>query len=93
MTSDQFVGWLERRLTEHGITKVVPTPETLATKYRLALRTKAFNAELARMQETPQQDAIATPDDLVTRVHAVLQESPELSWDAAIWQMVQTVRS
>jgi hypothetical protein len=34
MTADQFIDWLERKLDEQGIGKVVPDPETLATAYR-----------------------------------------------------------
>jgi hypothetical protein len=89
MTSDQFVAWLERRLTEHGVTKVIPTPDTLAKTYRLAMRTRAINTQLAQLQETMSGQLIDLPDDLVTRVSAALQESPKLSWEAAIWNVVQ----
>jgi hypothetical protein len=89
MSSDQFVAWLEHRLTEHGVTKVMPTPDTLAKMYRLAMRTKAINAQLAQLQETMSGQTIDIPDDLVTRVSATLQEAPELSWETAIWNLVQ----
>jgi Topoisomerase 6 subunit A/Spo11, Toprim domain len=89
MTSDQFVAWLEHRLTEHGVAKVIPETETLVKAYRLAMRTKAFNAELARMQDSIEQEPIAIPDDLRERIQAVLQEQPELSWEAAAWKIVQ----
>jgi DNA topoisomerase VI subunit B len=89
MTSDQFVEWIERRLTEEGVTKVIPTPDTLAHAYRRAVRTKAINEELARIQEQMQEGAIQIPDDLQDQVQAVLQEHPELSWDAAVWKLVQ----
>ena len=32
--SDHLVDWIERKLKEHGISKVVPTDETLADAYR-----------------------------------------------------------
>jgi hypothetical protein len=89
MTSDQFVVWIERRLTEHGVTKLIPTPDTLAKAYRLAMRTNALNAELARLQDTTHREAIAIPHNLEARVQVVLQQSPELSWDAAVWKLVQ----
>jgi hypothetical protein len=89
MTSDQFVAWIERRLTEHGVTKLIPTPDMLAKAYRLAVRTHTLNAELARLQATIPQEAIAIPDDLEARVRVVLQQSPELSWDAAVWTLMQ----
>jgi hypothetical protein len=68
---------------------VIPTPDTLAKTYRLAMRTRAINAQLAQLQETMSGQLIDLPDDLVTRVSAALQESPELSWEAAIWNVVQ----
>ena len=93
MTSDQFVDWLHRRLTEQGVEKVIPTPDILAKTYQLAKRTKAFNAELERLQETLQQEPIAIPDDLPARVSDTLRESPELSWDAAVWKIVEEDRT
>jgi hypothetical protein len=33
MTSDQFVEFVERKLTKHGAAKVVPSAETLAGAY------------------------------------------------------------
>jgi hypothetical protein len=89
MTSDQFVDWIERRLTEHGVQKVIPDPDTLAEAYQLAVRTTAMNAELVRLQGTMTQQPVVVPDDLDVRIRAVLRESPELSWDAVVWKIVQ----
>jgi hypothetical protein len=88
MTSDQFVGWIEQRLTDHGVTKVVPTPDTLAKAYRLAMRTKTINEQLARLQMTTREQAMLIPDDLTARVHEALRENPARSWDAAVWALV-----
>src|SRR5262249_25563807 len=38
MTSPQFVGFIERKFAEHGVGKVVPTGEALATAFRRAVR-------------------------------------------------------
>jgi hypothetical protein len=88
MTSDVFVAWLERRLTEHGVAKVIPTPDTLAKAYQLARQTKAINEELARLHATTRDQAIDVPDDLDARVRETLEEDPALSWDAAVWKIV-----
>jgi DNA topoisomerase VI subunit B len=87
-TSDQFVEWIERRLTEHGVEKVIPSVETLAQAYRRAHRTKAINDELARLQDQMEERTIKIPDDLQDHVKALLDEHPELSWDAAVWKIV-----
>jgi hypothetical protein len=89
MTSDQFVDWIEQRLREHGVEKVIPDQDTLAQAYHRAVRTNAVNAELVRLQATMTQQPIAIPDNLQARVGDVLRESPELSWDAAVWKIVQ----
>ena len=88
MTSDQFVTWIERRLTEEGVTKVIPTAETLANAYRLAVRTKAINVELARIQEDMGTVPVDLPADLLASVQATLMADPTLSWDAAVWSLV-----
>jgi hypothetical protein len=89
MTSDQFVTWVDGRLTGHGVQKVIPDATTLAQAYQRAVRTKAMNAELIRLQATMTQQPIVIPDDLHARVSHLLQDLPELSWDAAVWQIVQ----
>jgi hypothetical protein len=38
MTSDQFVEFIERGLTEHGVRKVVPKPDMLAEVFRAHCR-------------------------------------------------------
>ena len=40
MTSDQLVAFVERKLEEHGIKKVVPDGEELAQAYRLGARSQ-----------------------------------------------------
>jgi hypothetical protein len=89
MTSDQFVTWLENRLIQHGVEKVIPTPDVLARAYQLAVRTKAINERLAHLQNEIGSESITLPDGVGDRVRAILQEAPSLSWDAAVWKMVQ----
>jgi DNA topoisomerase VI subunit B len=93
MTSDVFVEWIERRLTEKHVTKVIPTAGTLAKAYRLAVRTKAINTELARIQETLATEAVnCFLPDLVVEVQAEIAADPTLSWDAAVWKLVNDER-
>jgi hypothetical protein len=44
MTSDRLVEFVEGKLTEHGITKVIPAKETLAKAFRLFARAKLVEA-------------------------------------------------
>jgi len=88
MASDRFVRFVEDKLRENGVTKVVPPPETLAKTFS-AIRlggeaARALEAELARLNAEP----VATPADLEQRVRAILHDLPHLSWDAAIKALV-----
>jgi hypothetical protein len=89
MTSDQFVTCLENRLIQHGVEKVIPTPNILARAYQRAVRTKAINARLAELQADITRQPTVIPHNLPARVSDVLREHPELSWDATLWKIVQ----
>jgi hypothetical protein len=93
MTSDQFVDWLELRLTEHGVQKVVPASDILGKAYQQAVRTIAYNAELNRLEASLQHQPIDIPDALAAHVRDVLLRYPELSWDAAVLRIARTAAS
>jgi DNA topoisomerase VI subunit B len=84
MTSDQIVAFLERKLTEYGVKKIVPDDTHLASAYKLELRNikaeKIVRHQLAKMNG----DKFVAPADLRTRLDALLQQKPFLSWDEAI---------
>jgi DNA topoisomerase VI subunit B/DNA topoisomerase VI subunit A len=84
MTSDQFVAWLERKLVEHGIKKLIPDDDALAAAYRRA----AFLCNLrdaAKQLRGKAAQSIVVPDDLASKVAEALRDEPELPWDEAIW--------
>ena len=84
MASDVFVQFVEDKLNEHGVAKVVPELATLASTYaafrRGARARRALEADLARLNDT----TIETPADLEQRVRDHLAAHPEETWDAAI---------
>ena len=92
MTSDQFVAFVERKLTEHGAAKVVPSAETLAGAYaafrRGAIATAALDAELARLNAVP----VDVPDHLAERVRGYLDEHPKETWDDAVRAVMEDER-
>jgi hypothetical protein len=83
MTAPQFIMWLEGKLNEHGVEKIIPDGDTLAAAYRRAQR-------IARIQtlidETARADDvnIPVPDDLADRVQQILKTHPTLSWGEAL---------
>jgi hypothetical protein len=84
MPSNVFVAFVERKLNECGVAKVIPSPSTLAEAYTAFRRGEAaraaLKAEMARLNAEP----VGVPPDLDARVRAYLEENPERTWDAAL---------
>jgi Topoisomerase 6 subunit A/Spo11, Toprim domain len=82
--SDELVAFIERKLAECGIAKMVPTAERLAKAYRLFAR----NSRIEEIVEAALQDeddtAIDVPSDLSEQVRSYLQEHPEEPWERAV---------
>jgi Protein of unknown function C-terminus (DUF2399) len=84
MTSDQFIAFLERKLTEHGAAKVVPDSDTLASTYRAMTRSQIANARFAAELQRLLDEPVAVPPGLAERVCKYLEEHPAQTWDGAI---------
>jgi hypothetical protein len=85
-TSDEFVTWLESKLEEHGISKVIPDAATLEYAYRRAAGLRRFRAILKDTLQDVKQYAstLQVPDDLGDWVKEELSKEPGQSWDQAI---------
>jgi hypothetical protein len=84
MTSRQFIDLLKRRLTEHGIKKVVPGKRTLADTYRLFSRSEGVKKIVEREIKKFGTGRITVPADLEQRVNKHLAKYPFLRWDEAV---------
>ena len=84
MTSGQLVEWLEKKLKEHGVKKVIPEGETLASGYRRARYFQKLEAVIKESKEKEAEDEV--PKNLQARVKKILSKQPGLSWDEAVWQ-------
>jgi Topoisomerase 6 subunit A/Spo11, Toprim domain len=86
MTSDQFIAWLEAKLTDHGVVKTVPDDDTLTTSYLEAFRYAEVRKRLDEIDTEigERVDAVDIPDDLAAQVRARLDNDPTLAWDDAI---------
>jgi hypothetical protein len=89
MTSPEFVDFLERKLRQHAITKVIPDEEFLAEVYvsmekgrRLAEAVKGFTPEI--------DENVEAPEDLQQRVWEVLEKQPVTRWDEALARIVRS---
>jgi len=92
MTSDQFIAWLEGKLDEHGVQKVIPDSKVLGAAYRRAAFLQKLDLAQAELAKQIKADAVALPTALPKKVERLLRETPELSWDQAIWRLVEMNR-
>jgi DNA topoisomerase VI subunit B len=90
MTSDQFVAWLEGKLEEVGVAKVIPDQDTLEHAYRRAVRRQhvqeAIDEAVARVEAMDDAE-ITVPDDLEDQIREKLDGSAQ-SWDQVLWDLV-----
>ena len=97
MTADQFVAWLERKLTEHGVTKVVPAEDVLARAYRRARYSQDLEAAVEKLMEEQDREegdreAVAAPRSLAKRVTQLVGKRRDLTWDEAVWELAKKGR-
>jgi hypothetical protein len=88
-TSDQFVRWLDEKLTAHGVKKVIPSRETLEQAYRRAAGVRRYQQiiDAAQAEVMAYANSLPAPSDLAGRVAAVLADDPVLSWDQAVQEL------
>jgi hypothetical protein len=89
LPSDQLVAFIERKLTEHGIQKVVPNDDLLRDAYQLYAKSKRVEEIVAEAIGEIDDEDITVPDDLSSRVTALLKEDPKLRWDEAVAAIVE----
>jgi hypothetical protein len=86
MTSRQFINFIERKLRENGIAKIVPDQSLLAETY-VGLEKGRRLADAVSKLDDEIDDAIqsfAAPKDLSSRVSKYLKQNPDERWDAAL---------
>jgi hypothetical protein len=84
--SGDLVAWIERKLAENGIKKVVPDDDTLHQAFRLAAE-RAHVRRLVRRKRKAIRARVKDmniPDDLADRVCKILAERQDASWDAVV---------
>jgi hypothetical protein len=90
-TSDALVAFIERKLDQLKIRKLVPDKATLEEAV-LRARTMTFaNAEIGELlaKAQAQARAMAPVPHLERRVRALLKDDPSLSWDAAVARILK----
>jgi hypothetical protein len=87
LTGLQFIKYVEQKLDEHGVKKVVPDADTLQAAWQRAHLARRIN----QLIENVQNDAAIPPipDDLVDQIRARLDEDPQQPWDVALWATIE----
>jgi hypothetical protein len=89
--SDQFIAWLESKLAEHGVKKVVPDETTLRAAYQRALTVATFRKRAEAMADEIHEEVMATvvPKNLRKLVRKRLTADDKIPWDQAMADLVQ----
>jgi hypothetical protein len=88
MTSRQLVDFVENKLKQHGISKVIPSGKMLARTYQLFAASnrlsEAFDEMKEKLEEESEESTIRIPDDLAAKVAAELQQRRDIPWHRAL---------
>jgi hypothetical protein len=84
LASDELVAFIERKLAEQGIAKVIPRKEQLEEAYRLFVRGARIEEIITAALEEQTDEKIDVPADLDERVRQHINEHPKVRWDRAV---------
>ena len=85
MTTPQFIAFLERKLQQHGVKKVIPDSDLLGEAYRAFAKSNRAEKIVAKaLKENGKVKVDGPPDDLADKVATYLKKNPTARWDAAI---------
>jgi hypothetical protein len=87
--SADFIAWIERKLEQHGVVKIMPDESALTMAWRRSVASRHITSQLQSAIQEAQRHAaeVSVPDDLATLVAAGLQADPMQSWDDVIQQL------
>jgi hypothetical protein len=87
MSSDRLIAFIEEKLEEHGIRKIVPKIDLLKQTYRQYAVSHAVKTEFNQSHkaiEAKAEKAVKIPRNLKQQVEEVLEEHDDLPWHHAI---------
>jgi DNA topoisomerase VI subunit B len=84
MTSPQLVAFVERKLREQGVKKIVPDQDRLIEVYRGIERGRRLEQAVAKLDQIKVGEDFKPPADLEQRVRTMLENNPAMRWDAAV---------
>ncbi len=91
LASDDLIEWIESKLQEHGVAKVMPDDDFLETAFRHSV-SAAYAVEQAEelLNKAEQKGAEAVvPADLRDQVAKLIEDDEALSWDEAVKEIAE----
>ena len=80
LTSDQFIDFVERKLTAHGVKKIIPAKTVLAETYRTFMQGRDIEKILKReMRKLDAGPKVSVPNDLPKQVRELSRGSTRTS--------------
>jgi len=87
MTSRQLINFVEAKLRQHGIKKVIPNRDTLANTYREFAASDRLSEAFDELKEELEEETegpIEVPADLEAKVKRLIAENPDITWHHAV---------
>ena len=90
MTSPQLIAFIESKLAEHGVTKLIPDSKIIEQQARRVIKDRLTREALDRVagRIAKETEATALPKNLKGLVTRLLKKHPELPWDAAVAEIL-----
>ena len=89
-TSDTLIEWIEGKLEQHGIKKLIPDQNVVEAAYRRAIEIATVRGQIVDITKQAHEEAAEAdvPDDLLAKIKDTLDATPSLSWDLAVARIV-----
>jgi hypothetical protein len=87
MTSRQLIDFVEAKLQQHGIQRVIPNQDTLTNTYREFAASDRLSEAFDELKEKLEQETerpIEVPADLEAKVKKLIAENPDITWHHAV---------
>ncbi len=81
MASDELVKWIEAKLDENGVVKVIPDDDTLADAFKNWREQAVIQEQLEKLlDELNAAEDVEVPADLRDQISERLRDRPTRSW-------------
>ena len=91
MTSRQLIDFVEDKLKQHGIGKVIPDSKTLAKTYEIFAASDRLSEAFEQLKEEradEREEPIKIPKNLEAKVESQFRKHPDISWHRAIQLLI-----